>query len=60
MIVIAHRLMTVKNADQIAYIEDGHIKKMGRHEELMESCDDYRMMWELSEEDQSSIAGGLK
>lgn len=60
LIVIAHRLMTVKNADQIAYIEDGRIKKMGRHEELMESCDDYRMMWELSEEDQSSIAGGLK
>ena len=60
LIVIAHRLMTVKNADQIAYIEDGRIKKMGRHEELMESCDDYRMMWELSEEDHNSIAGGLK
>ena len=60
LIVIAHRLMTVKNADQIAYIEDGRIKKMGRHEELMESCDDYRKMWDLSEKDESSIAGGLK
>ena len=53
LIVIAHRLMTVKNADKIAYIENGRIKQMGTHEELMRSCSDYRMMWELSEGDKT-------
>ena len=52
--------MTVKYADQIAYIEDGRIKNMGQHEELQESCAAYKMMWELSEEDHNSIAGGVK
>ena len=60
LIVIAHRLMTVKNADKIAYIENGRIKQIGTHEELMLSCGDYRKMWELSEEDGESLPGGLK
>ena len=53
LIVIAHRLTTIKNANQIAYIEDGRIKQMGTHEELMRACSDYRMMWELSEGDKT-------
>ena len=60
LIVIAHRLMTVKNADKIAYIENGRIKQIGTHEELMLSCEDYRKMWELTEEDGESLPGGLK
>lgn len=60
LIVIAHRLLTVKGADQIAYVENGRIKQMGTHEELMASCADYRMMWVLSEEDQEVAPGGSK
>ena len=35
-IIIAHRLSTVKNADQIAVVEDEHIVELGSHRELME------------------------
>ena len=33
--VIAHRLSTIKDADMIIYMEDGDIKEVGSHEELM-------------------------
>ena len=34
-IVVAHRLSTIKNADEIAVIEDGVITEKGTHEKLM-------------------------
>lgn len=35
-IIIAHRLSTVKNADQIIFLEKGKIKEQGTHQELVE------------------------
>lgn len=35
IIMIAHRLKTVKNADQILVLDQGHIVQRGRHEELI-------------------------
>ncbi|MER5494286.1 ABC transporter ATP-binding protein [Streptomyces sp. NPDC002490] len=34
-VVIAHRLSTVREADQILVIEDGEVRERGRHEELL-------------------------
>jgi ATP-binding cassette subfamily B protein len=36
-LVIAHRLSTVRDADQILVVEDGRIVERGRHEELLEA-----------------------
>ena len=33
-VVIAHRLSTVKNADQIVVLENGEIAEIGNHKEL--------------------------
>jgi ATP-binding cassette, subfamily B, bacterial len=41
VVVIAHRLSTVKNADQIVVLENGHIKEIGCHETLTERRGDY-------------------
>lgn len=36
-IIIAHRLRTIQNADKIIYLEDGCIKEMGTHEQLLQN-----------------------
>lgn len=45
VIVIAHRLATIRNADQILVIEDGQIVERGCHDELMEKDGRYATMW---------------
>jgi len=42
IIMIAHRLKTVRNADQILVVDKGRIVQKGRHEELMEEDGIYR------------------
>lgn len=46
VLVIAHRLSTVVNADRICVVEGGRVVAAGRHEELLECCALYRSMWE--------------
>ena len=45
--IIAHRLATIVNADQILFIEDGQIVERGNHEELMELDNKYREFYEM-------------
>lgn len=40
-IIIAHRVSTIKDADQIIYLEDGEVYAKGTHDQLLKSCQLY-------------------
>ncbi len=44
VVIIAHRLQTVRNADSIAVIEHGRVVELGNHTVLMSKCGVYRKM----------------
>ena len=45
LIVIAHRLGTITDADQIAVVTQGKILDAGTHEKLLKRCHLYAQMW---------------
>lgn len=47
VLVIAHRLSTVRRADRIVVLENGTIGEIGAHEQLMQSAGTYRRLYEL-------------
>ena len=46
-IVVAHRLSTIKNADEIAVIADGRVQELGDHDALMKQNGLYRALYDL-------------
>ena len=46
VLMIAHRLSTVRNMDRILVIRDGGIAEEGKHDELLERDGVYAAMWE--------------
>ena len=42
VIIVAQRIGTIKNADQILVLHDGEIAGLGKHEELLTDCTIYK------------------
>jgi len=47
VIIIAHRLQTVKQADDIILLDQGKVVERGTHDELVKKCGQYAKMLEL-------------
>lgn len=49
MLVIAQRVSTIRDADQIVVLNDGRVVGLGTHDELMVACPTYRLIAESQE-----------
>lgn len=49
VIVIAHRLQSIMDADQICVLDAGNLAAAGTHEELLEHCPAYQKLWQAAE-----------
>ena len=47
ILIVAHRLSTIKNADRILFIEDGKILAEGTHNSLLKNCKPYKELYEV-------------
>lgn len=50
VIVIAHKLHSIVNAEQICVLNDGSVAGIGTHQELLQQCLAYQKLWQSAEE----------
>ncbi|GAD08423.1 Iron import ATP-binding/permease protein IrtA [Porphyromonas crevioricanis] len=60
VLVIAHRLGTITNADRILYVDKGVIVEEGTHEELLALRQSYAHLWETYNRAKTWTIGGKK
>lgn len=50
IVIIAHKLKTIKNADNIVVLNDGRIEEKGTHEQLLDKKGLYNKLWNIQME----------
>lgn len=62
LIVVAHRLNTIRNADQILVVANGNIAGRGTQEELLRECPIYQKLWQdyAGTIEEADLKGGVE
>jgi ATP-binding cassette subfamily B protein len=54
--IIAHRIRTIRNADQIIVLKDGRVAEQGKHEDLVARAGLYKEIYDVQLRDQEELA----
>ncbi|MDO5328714.1 MAG: ABC transporter ATP-binding protein [Coriobacteriia bacterium] len=49
VIMVAHRLSTIRDAQKIVFVDEGKIVAVGKHKDLFENCKKYRELYDLED-----------
>lgn len=60
VLVIAHRLSSIRDADRILVLRDGRLEQQGSHEELYHHTGTYRDMWDAHTRSRNWTIGGAE
>ncbi|SDL79018.1 ABC transporter ATP-binding protein [Sediminibacillus halophilus] len=58
--IIAHRISSLKHADEVLVLEDGEIVERGRHEELLTNGGPYQRIYDIQYQDKQEIMSATK
>ena len=50
LVVIAHKLPAIMNADQICGMDHGKMVATGKHQELIQACPEYQKLWKAAQD----------
>lgn len=50
LVVIAHKLPAIMNADQICVVDHGKLVAAGKHQDLIQSCPEYQKLWKAAQD----------
>ncbi len=59
MLIVAQRISTILNAEQIIVLDDGKIAGIGTHRELLKNCEVYRQI-AASQLSESELKAGME
>ena len=50
LVVIAHKLPAIMNADQVCVMDHGKMVASGKHQELIQACPEYQKLWTAAQD----------
>lgn len=56
--IVSQRTSSIRNADKIIVMDDGHVAGIGTHDELLGSCDVYKEIYYSQNKAETSVNGG--
>ncbi|WP_163536663.1 ABC transporter ATP-binding protein [Gracilibacillus sp. YIM 98692] len=57
--IIAHRISSLKHADEILVLEEGEIKERGKHEQLIHQNGSYKRIYDIQYQDREAVMSSI-
>ena len=57
ILIVSHRLDSVRHCDHIVMMQAGRVQGMGRHETLLQTCPSYARLWQIQQDNLSWSLG---